>query len=123
MLHWEWVITVGAQFLRKLFHKSRLNFLVDAVLFAAFVTLILSGILISKSVLATLGLQLAVAPAWKMIHSGAANICLLLTALHFALHWKWVVSTVKRYVFLPLGKIVFPRKLQPAAVVVKVDEH
>jgi len=122
VLHWEWVITVGGQFLRKLFHASRLNFILDAVLFVAFIMLMLSGILISKSVLSTLGIQLAAGPTWKMIHSTAADVCMLLTALHFALHWKWIVSTVKRYVILPLGKVVFPRKLQPAQVVLPVKE-
>ncbi len=123
VLHWDWVIKVGIQFFRKLFHASQLDFIVDAVLFAAFVLVMLSGILISKSVLPVLGIQPNASQAWRFLHSWSADVCLVMTALHFALHWKWVVNAIKRYVATPLGRILSPRKTQPTPAVVTVEKE
>jgi len=122
-LHWDWVIKVAIQFLRKLFHTSRLNFVVDVLLFAAFVLVMLSGILISRSVLAALGIQVAASPTWRFLHSWSADASLVLTGLHFALHWKWIVGAVTRYVVKPLRRSLLPHKVQPAVSAVAVEEE
>ncbi len=96
-LHWDWVIKIAMRFLRKRSHTSRLNFAVDALPFAAFVLAMLSGILISRSVLAVLGIQLTASPTWRFLHSWSADASLILTGLHFALHWKWIVNAVTPY--------------------------
>lgn len=103
LFHWTWIVNLLKTFLKKLWHTSRLNFVVDSLLFVAMISVMLSGILISKSVLATFGIQLEVGRAWRSIHSLSADASVLLTALHFALHWKWIVNSLQRYVFAPLG--------------------
>jgi hypothetical protein len=122
-LHWDWVIKIVVQFLRKLFHTSRLNFVVDVLLFAAFVLVMLSGIMISRSVLAVLGIQVAASPTWRFLHSWSADVSLILTGLHFALHWKWIVSAVTRYAVMPLRRPLLPRQVRPAESAVKVEEE
>lgn len=119
LLHWEWVVKVTVQFFRKLWHSSRLNYLVDLALLLSMVTVMLSGLLISHSVLPALGLQAAEAPAWRFLHSSSANLSLLLVALHFALHWKWLVNAVRRYLLDPLQKLLMPRNLRPAPAPVR----
>jgi hypothetical protein len=109
VLHWDWVVKVTVQFFRKLFHISRLNYLVDLVLLLAFVMVMLSGILISRSVLAVLGIQIAASPSWRFLHSTSANLVLLMVALHFALHWKWVVNSCKRYLVDPVRRRFAPK--------------
>lgn len=123
LLHWDWIIKVGVQFFRKLFHSSRLNFVINLVLFAAYILVMLSGILISRSVLSVLGIQIEATPAWRTLHSWSADLSLILTGLHFALHWKWIVNTIKRYVVQPLGSLFTVRKLQPAAAKTAVEEN
>ena len=113
LLHWDWVVQVTLKFFRKLFHSSRLNYLLNLALLIDFVLIMLSGLLISKSVLPTLGLQVASDPAWRFLHSSAADFSLLLLGLHLALHWKWILSTTKRYLFSPRKQPVQPRTLQP----------
>jgi hypothetical protein len=115
VLHWDWVVAVGARYFRKLFHESRLNFLVDVFLLAAYVLVMLSGILISRSVIAVLGIQLAESPAWRFLHSWSANASLLLTGLHLALHWKWIVAAIKRFVVQPLTRGFEQSKSRPEA--------
>lgn len=96
LLHWDWVAKVTIQFFKKLFHSSRLQYVVDVLLLVAMVTVMLSGILISRSILPFLGLSAAAGNTWRFLHSSSADATLLLTALHFALHWKWIVGTAKR---------------------------
>jgi hypothetical protein len=117
VLHWDWVVNITIRFFRKLFHASRLNYIVDFVLLVAFVMVMLSGILISRSVLTVLGIQLAASPTWRFLHSTSADLVLWMVGLHFALHWKWIVSTCKRYVVDPMRRMFAPnRMLQPARV-------
>lgn len=114
LLHWEWVVKVTIQFFRKLFHASRLNYIVDAVLLGAFVIVVLSGLLISRSVLTMLGIQVAANPTWRFLHTSSANIVLLMVGLHFALHWKWIVSTFKRYLVVPVVRRLARRNMPPS---------
>ena len=51
LLHWKWVVNVGRNFFRKLWHTSRLKFVVNALLFTSFTVLMMSGLMISRSVL------------------------------------------------------------------------
>jgi len=119
LFHWEWIATLLMQFFKKLFHSSRLNFVVDSLLFVAMISVMLSGILVSRVVAQALGLNLAAGPAWRSIHSVSADATLVLMALHFALHWKWVVSSVNRYVAAPLIGLI----RRPAARTAPVREN
>lgn len=105
LLHWDWIVNVARKYFAKLWHSSRLNFFLDIFLFIGFNTIIFSGLMISKSVLPTLGIDVGQGGAWKMIHSSSADITLLLMASHVGLHWRWIWSMVKKYVVSPVGKI------------------
>ncbi len=123
LLHWKWLVAVSAQFFRKFFHQSRLNLVVDLLFFIAMTGSIFSGLLISKDVLGTLGIQLnGISRNWKMIHSQTSDLSLILLGVHTALHWKWVVVTIKRYLVTPVRNLFQPTSSQPlAAQTVRVD--
>jgi hypothetical protein len=90
---------------------------VNILVFAAFIAVTMSGIMISKSILGILGIQLTGGGNWKMIHKTTADAALYLTGLHFALHWNWLVTNVKKHVVVPLSNTFRPRLLtQPARV-------
>lgn len=102
LLHWDWVINVGKRFFRNLFQNSRLQFVIDAVLLVAFTLAMLSGLVISRNVLSVLGITLARNSIWTLVHSMSASVSLGLVALHFGMHWKWIVSMTKRYLVSPV---------------------
>ena len=83
----------------------------------------LSGILISESILPLLGIRLNASPTWRFLHSSSADAVVLLVGLHFALHWKWIVKTIERYLFKPLKRHPAPLTLQPAFLPVPKDEQ
>ena len=114
VLHWDWIVSITAHFLKRLFHETRFNYVVDFLVFLSFITVMLSGLLISRTVFPALGIQVQVTRAWRSIHSLSADATLLLIGLHFAMHWKWIVSSLKRYIFTPLAAL-FHRAESPSA--------
>ena len=112
LLHWNWIVQVGRQFFRKLWHQSRLNFVVNSLFFIAMTGTIFSGLMISESVLATLGIHLDVSRSWKSIHTLMSDASVLLLGVHFALHLKWVAANIGRYLIDPVRGL-FQRRALP----------
>jgi hypothetical protein len=121
LLHWKWITTIGLQFFRNLFQNSRLKFVLDALLFIAFDGVMLSGVMISRTLAIPLGLQIQTNPTWRTMHSLAANLLIYLVALHIALNWPWIAKIGQRYLINPL-RSVLRRPQQPAVVPVEIDE-
>ena len=125
LFHWKWIATLTKTFFKNLLHASRLDYLVDGLLFVAMTAAILSGLMISRSVMVTLGISLSAVPAWRSIHSLSANLSLVLVAVHFGLHWKWVVTNFRRYILTPISGLVqnpAGRAAQFATQPVKIDD-
>jgi cytochrome b len=97
LLHWRWIGAVSRRFLSDIPRQARLNYLLNMLLFIDIILVIYSGLMISRVALPALGLSLAEGGAWRGIHDLTANISLVLVGLHLALHWPWIVKTVKRY--------------------------
>lgn len=124
LFHWNWLVTVTRQFFKKLFHQSRLNYVVDALFFISMTTAMLSGLLISKSVMSTLGIQLYASHGWESIHRLAADTSLIMLGLHFALHFKWVVTNLKRYLVSPVARLIQrPRDRALAPQSVRIERN
>ncbi len=69
VLHWDWVVGITRTFFRNLIHVSRLNYLLDAVLFVAFTVVMTSGLVISRVVMPAFGLQMIASRSWVEIHT------------------------------------------------------
>src|SRR5262245_36513273 len=108
LVHWDWIVKVGKEFFKKLWHQSRLNFLVDTLFFISMIGSFFSGLMISESVMSTLGIHLSVGQNWNSIHSLLSDTSVIMLALHFALHWKWLTANVERYIVGPIRNL-FPR--------------
>ena len=76
--------------------------MVDIALFVTAVTVMLSGLLISQSVMKAVGITIAPSSLWVSMHSWSADATILLLLVHFALHWRWIVKTA--------GKLGRPRQ-------------
>ena len=96
LLHWDWMINIGKKYFVKLWHSSRLNFLLDALLFISFSFVMLSGLMISESVLPALNILVGQNFVWRMIHSVSAELSMFLIALHVGLHWHWIWTMFKK---------------------------
>lgn len=113
LFHWQWLVSVTRRFLRRLPGATRLNWALNLLLFLAFITVVLSGVLISESALPLLGIQLAPNTAWRGLHTLSADLALILVAVHVGLHWPWLVATFRRIIWRPAARR-FGRRPQPA---------
>lgn len=100
--HGNWVATVTDRFRSATSFRNRLNYVMMAVLFLSFVTIIVSGLVISEAAIPWLGIQTAYSPFWLWVHLSSVNVVLLATALHLALNWRWIANSFNRYVAQPL---------------------
>lgn len=97
LLHWRWIANILMNYFRKLFHVSRLKFIVDLLLFAAFTGVMVSGLMISRAVLPFIGIEIRPDRSWSSLHALTAQASVILLGLHFALNWEWVVGMVKNF--------------------------
>lgn len=112
-LHWKWVAQITLKFFRQLFHSSRLNYVINALFFICFIGVMLSGLLISRSVMPFLGIDPGHDMIWRVFHTVTANGSIILLGAHFALHWGWVWKMLKKYIFSPVGRLFKRNKLAP----------
>ena len=114
LLHWKWIVNVVRRFFSKLPGQVRINSLLNSLLFIDVTLIIFSGIMISKVVLSTFGLSGSHDMIWRALHTFTSSAALVIVGLHVALHWKWIVSTIKRYAWQPLAGRRQPTPNQPA---------
>lgn len=99
-LNWKWVKAVSARvFQRSLSLRSRVCWLIDALLFLAMAATVITGLLMAKT------LPTAVQGAYlvKPWHYFAAASALILTGIHLGLHWAYLRSVL-------LSKLPLPRR-------------
>jgi hypothetical protein len=122
LFHWSWLVAVTKHFFKKIFHQSRLNYVINAFFFLAMTAAMLSGILISRSILDFLGIRLNnISREWESIHRLTANWSLMLLGVHFALHFKWVLTHLDRYLLKPFAGIF--RRKELAAQPIRAEKN
>lgn len=100
ILHRIWIIGITRKWRGPLPRETRQNYVLNMVFFIDMVLAIVSGLLISESVLPAFGLQSAgTSSPWRQIHSATSNGALLILAVHVYMHRKWIVAVYRRYVW------------------------
>ena len=99
LLNWEWIVNITRRLFVSSTNGARINYVLNWLLFIDGILIMLSGVMISESVVPALGLSLPVDFSWRRLHDMSANLSLIIMGLHLAMHWNWIVTTFKR-VFL-----------------------
>lgn len=111
--HWAWIKAAYKPTVQRKPKPIRRNRIVDLGLFVVFALICLSGMVIwlggDVDNVTLLGLSYEV---WQHLHGIAAIVMLGLTIIHLVLHWRWIVTTARRYLWSTARK-----RLQP------VDQH
>jgi hypothetical protein len=95
-IDWDWTMKVLRHFIRKLLSLSRLNLVIDILLFVMFAAVMLTGFMVSRVVVPTFGLSVPFGPTWRILHSLTAKLLLLVFGVHLGLHWRWIVQATQR---------------------------
>lgn len=117
LLHWDWAVNVLRRFAGHLPSAARLNLVLAILFFVALALVMVSGLLISREALPTLGIRLFAGRDWERIHRISADWLVVLTALHVALHWRWIIATAKHWLWDPIARRVRPRPTAAVRVV------
>jgi hypothetical protein len=96
LLNWTWIVEITSRLFTKSAQKSRINYILNWALFAGGIMTLLSGLMISKTVVPFFGLSLPQNMSWRQLHSLSTNVIMILMGLHMALHWNWIVNMFKR---------------------------
>lgn len=110
LINWDWIIEITRRFLGKLGGQTRINYILNWLLFIDGTLLMISGVMISEIAMPALGVNLQIGDGWSKLHDLSANAALILLGLHTALHWNWIVSTVMRYIIDPVMRVIFRNK-------------
>ena len=95
LLSWSWI--AGA--FRRIFSsegtwRGRVNLLLNLALFFFFVFEVVTGLMISQVSLPWFGFHMLDDSAWRILHNKITGQVRILLALHLAMNWKWVVTTI-----------------------------
>ena len=112
VVNWDQTLAILRRFAEIVRATPKINLVVDAALFVAAVTVMLSGLLISQSVARVFGIAIVPSALWVSTHSWSADATILLLLVHFALHWRWIAAAA--------GKLGRPRPQAPADPVAAV---
>jgi len=96
LLNWTWIVEITSRLFTKGAKGSRINYVLNWALFASGIMVMLSGLMISKSVVLFFGLSLPENMSWRQLHELSTNITMILMGSHLALHWNWIVNMFKR---------------------------
>jgi cytochrome b561 len=96
LLNWNWIVQISSRLFSKSAKNSRFGYFLNWGLFASGIMIMLSGLMISETVVPFFGLSLPQDMSWKSLHELSTNITMILMGLHIATHWSWITNMLKR---------------------------
>jgi hypothetical protein len=108
LLAWSWIATQSRRLFAAQSARERINYLLNLSLFAAVNAVIFSGILISQKAIPTLTGAKATPNMdwrWDTLHIRFSQDVLMLSGLHLAINWDWVLAAVQKVVFPWIEKV------------------
>ena len=100
-LNWPWIVQVTRKLVQRLPLETRTNSVLNSLLFIVMVIAIVSGVLISQEALPWMGFNVTGSYTWRGIHEVSSNFVLIIIGAHLAMHWQWIVRTVRRVAGMP----------------------
>lgn len=99
LVHWPWVKAVARRFTVKKQSQTREFFFIDLILAVGFLTMLVTGLVIST----WFNLTLNNFSTWKNIHVYASIGSLSILLIKIGLHWRWIVSTTRKVFARPVN--------------------
>lgn len=99
VLHWKWVIGVTQKVLGSLPSKTRVYYALDVALLVAFLTIIGSGLAMSRVVLSFLGMYGSISTALVALHKLSSYLTLVLIGVKLVLRRRWIANAIRNHVY------------------------
>lgn len=94
-MHVDWVVEAVRSAVARPSWVRTGNLVLDALIVVAFMTVTVSGLMVSGAVLAAFGLYADGYYFWDPLHATAAKVLLALLLVHVVAHGKWLVGFFK----------------------------
>ena len=94
LLHWQWFINSLKQLKRARTMREKYNFILNYTLYLLMIFVLVSGFLVSVSLLPTLGIPLEIQDFWGKMHHDSATLIMPVLGLHLALHFRWIKTLI-----------------------------
>lgn len=94
-MHVDWVVEAVKSSVARPSWARTGNLVLDALIVVAFMTVTVSGLMVSGAVLAAFGLYADGYYFWDPLHATAAKVLLALLLVHVVAHGKWLVGFFK----------------------------
>lgn len=97
VLDWRWIVATTGRIFKAQANETRFNYILNWVQFIVFLLALVSGLMISETLLPVFGIHIQVDRYWITIHEISAGVFTVLLGVHIAMHWRWIVSVTRRY--------------------------
>lgn len=101
LLSWRWIATATAGVFARGGMRSRINYVLNAILFVLIVIEIISGSMISAIAAPTLGIPTVNDRSWRALHNLCLNWTLLVLGLHVAMNWTPLLRALRTWTGIP----------------------
>ena len=98
LLSWPWINTGARRLLVPGDRRARVNYVINALLFVFAVTVVVSGLVISRIALPAMGIPTVDDFAWRRLHNVTVTWMHIAIGLHLAMNWHWIVAATRRQV-------------------------
>ena len=99
ILNWKWIAKISRNLLSNTIPlKTKFSYILNLLLLVTFALILVSGILISKTVFTGISAQ---SPVWKTVHYTAAAAALVFTGAHIGLHLRFITGMLRKVVKIP----------------------
>lgn len=96
IINWKSIKTITLNFFHHLSFRTRFVYVLNLLIFIAFITVIVSGMYIAESInFSWLGINREGGMSWKLIHTTSAYLTFLLAGLHGGINFRRVLNMIK----------------------------
>ncbi len=106
IINWSWIKNISLRLTDKMLPiRSEICWMINFLLFVSFILIVISGIMISKTVFINIKGDIIL---WKSIHYFASALAIILIGIHIGLHWNYLKRFITKRIKLPakIGKIL-----------------
>ncbi|HVW83164.1 MAG TPA: DUF4405 domain-containing protein [Bryobacteraceae bacterium] len=100
LLSWAWIASSTRRLVTGASNRTRVNYFLNACLFACMTAVIFSGILISQHAMPALTKKEAADMTanfrWDRIHDRFSDLVVIFAGLHLAINWDWMAAAARR---------------------------
>lgn len=96
LLNRQWITATTRRFFGKLSGRVRFSYLLNAALFVTMTLVTVSGVLISEVTLGSIMPIGSNRQFWRILHSASSATTFVIFIMHVAVHWKWIVNTIRK---------------------------